>query len=121
MIGQSMNMLWCAPIVIIAALAAGCGGGDQAAFVKACMNEGGSPAGEVFQREMGVSKEDFCKCGAKTAKSELSAKAFHAMVLDMQGKRQEAAEITSKMDTGEQQKLMMGMATVFQQCANAGH
>jgi hypothetical protein len=43
------------------------------------------------------------------------------MVLEMQGKRQEAYEITSKMDTDEQQKLMMGMATVFQQCGNVGH
>jgi hypothetical protein len=120
MIKESIRKLRHAPIVIIAALAGACGGGE-AEFVKACMNEGGSMSGDAFQREMGVNKEDFCKCGAKTAKSSLSGKAFHAMVLEMQGKRQEAYEITSKMDTDEQQKLMMGMATVFQQCGNVGH
>jgi hypothetical protein len=121
MIKQSIEMLRYAPIVIIAALAAACGGGGEAEFVKACMNESGSPSSDMFQQQMGVSKEAFCKCGAKTARSSLSGKAFHAMVLDMQGKKQEAFEITSKMGADEQQKLMMGMAQVFQNCANVGH
>jgi hypothetical protein len=115
-----MSALRFAPGIIVAALMAGCGGGDAGAFVKACMNESGGMNGEVFQRETGVKKEEFCKCAAKTAKSSMSGKAFHAMVLDMQGKKQEAYEITSKMDPDEQQKLMMGMVTVFQSCATAG-
>ena len=117
---KTMRAVRVAPAALVAALLAGCGGGTGE-FVEACMKESGGMGGEMFEREMGVKKEEFCKCGAKSAKSSLSGKAFHAMVLDMQGKRQEAAEITSKMDTEEQQKLMMGMATVFEKCGNAGH
>jgi len=114
-------MLRHAPLVIVAALSAGCGGGDAGAFVTACMNESGSPSGAMFEQNMGVSKESFCKCGAKSAKSSLSAKAFHAMVLDMQGKKQEAYEITSKMDVAEQQQVVMGMVSVFRDCAKSEH
>jgi hypothetical protein len=101
----------------IATVLAGCGGGGEAEFVKACMAESGSPSGDMFQQQMGVSKEAFCKCGAKTAKSSMSGKAFHAMVLDMQGKKQEAYEITSKLSESEQQEVMMAMGKVFQSCA----
>ena len=121
MIRQAMRILGHASLVIIAALQAGCGGGDAGAFVQACMNESGSPAGAMFEQNMGVSKDAFCKCGAKTAKASLSGKAFHAMVLDMQGKKQEAYEITSKMDPAEQQQVIMGMMTVFQNCAKPDH
>ena len=121
MIEQSMKSLRRAPLVIIATLLAGCGGGGEGEFVKACMSESGGMGGEMFQREMGMKKEDFCKCGARTAKSTLSGKAFHAMVLDMQGKKQEAYEITSKMDSAEQHALFMGMGKVFQDCAGAEH
>jgi hypothetical protein len=117
---KSMRALQLAPAALVAALLAGCGGGTGE-FVEACMKESGGMGGETFEREMGMKKEEFCKCGAKTAKSSLSGKAFHAMVLDMQGKKQEALEITSKMDPQEQQQLYMGMASVFQQCAKVGN
>jgi len=117
---KSMRALHLAPAALVAALLAGCGGGTGE-FVEACMKESGGMGGAMFEQEMGVKKEEFCKCGAKTAKSSLSGKAFHAMVLDMQGKKQEAFEITSKMDTQEQQQLFMGMANVFQSCAKVGN
>ena len=117
---KSMRALHLAPAALVAALLTGCGGGTGE-FVEACMKESGGMGGPMFEQEMGVKKEEFCKCGAKTAKSSLSGKAFHAMVLDMQGKKQEAYEITSKMDTQEQQQLFMGMANVFQSCAKAGN
>lgn len=117
---KSMTVVRLAPAAVVAALLAGCGGGTGE-FVEACMKESGGMGGPMFEQEMGVKKEEFCKCGAKTAKSSLSGKAFHAMVLDMQGKKQEAYEITSKMDTQEQQQLFMGMATVFQNCVKIGN
>ncbi|MGH8262808.1 MAG: hypothetical protein ACRET4_04975, partial [Steroidobacteraceae bacterium] len=117
---NAMRAVRLAPAALVGALMAGCGGGTGE-FVDACMKESGGMGGEMFEREMGMKKEEFCKCGAKTAKSSLSGKAFHAMVLDMQGKKQEAYEITSKMDTQEQQQLFMGMANVFQSCARVGN
>ena len=117
---QSWGMFLGAPILVGAVLAAGCGGSAEAEFVEACMQEGQGAANQMMDREMGAKREEFCKCGAKAARSSMSGKAFHAMVLGMQGKRQEAAEITMKMNESEQRELLMGMGQVFQNCVKTG-
>ncbi len=58
----------------------GCGtGASESEFVQACRT---GPQEHTT--------EATCSCAAHEARSRLSAAQFHAMVLDMQGKRQEA-------------------------------
>ena len=55
----------------------------------------------MLDREMGVNRDTFCKCGAKEAKSILSSDAQREMILDMKGKKHEASAIASKMSKSE--------------------
>ena len=78
--------------VVAGALFVACGGGpSEKEFVDACMKEGQGAASALLNKELGVTREAYCTCGATVAKSSLSADGYQAMVLDMQGKRGEAA------------------------------
>jgi hypothetical protein len=71
----------------------------------------------MLDRQMGVNRDTFCKCAAKEARSTLSADAQRAMILDMEGKKQEARAISSKMSESEQMAFMKGGLEVFGKCA----
>jgi hypothetical protein len=71
----------------------------------------------MMRREMGVKGEDFCKCGAKEARSVFSPQARQAMVLGMQGKKAEAHAIGEKMSPQDQDAFMKGTMTMFNACA----
>ena len=43
----------------------------------------------------------------------------HEMILDMQGKKQEAGAISSKMSDADQMALMQGAANIFGKCVGA--
>jgi hypothetical protein len=70
------------------------------------MNEGQGVASQMLDKELGVTRDAFCKCGAPVARSGLSSDGYLAMILDMQGKRAEASSITSTMSESEQQAAL---------------
>ena len=100
------------------ALVAACDSGpSDSEFVTACLAEGERGANKMMRREMGVKGDDFCKCGAKEARSVFSPQARQAMVLGMQGKKAEAHAIGEKMSAQEQDAFMKGTMTIFTACA----
>ena len=99
-------------------LAGGCDSGpSDSEFITACLAEGERGANKMMRREMGVKGEEFCKCGAKEARSVFSPQARQAMVLGMQGKKAEAHAIGEKMSAQEQDAFMKGTMTIFNTCA----
>lgn len=103
---------------VLIALLAGCDGGpSDSEFIAACLAEGERGANKMMRREMGVKGEDFCKCGAKEARSVFSVQARKAMVLGMQGKKADAHAIGEKMSPQEQDAFMKGTMTMFNACA----
>ena len=74
---------------------AGCmrySGPSEAEFLAACLNEGERRANKDYATRMGVKGDAFCN--VRRRKQELlSADAQQAMILDMQGKKQEAHAI----------------------------
>ena len=107
-------------VVVVAASLMACGGGpSETEFVEACLLEGKSASSQLLDRELGVTREAFCKCGAGVAKSSLSDDGYRAMVLDMQGKREEAAAIASKMSEDDQVLSVKVAGDMVEQCAQA--
>lgn len=108
--------------VVLAALFSACGGGpsgggsSEAEFVAACIKEGEGGASQMLDKELGVTRDAFCKCGAPIAKSALSSDGYRAMILDMQGKREEASSITSKMSESEQQASLEVLGKMLEKC-----
>ena len=116
------NLMQCGlAAVTLSALLAACNSGpSEAEFVGACLKEGErSVANKALRKEMGVKGDEFCKCAAKEARTTLSADAQRAMILDMQGKKQEASAISSKMSDADQMAFMKGASTIFGKCAGA--
>ena len=103
--------------VVGAMLTACSGGANESEFVAACLTEGQSAASKGLDKELGVAREAFCKCGATVAKSSLSTDGYRAMVLEMQGKREEASSITSKMNESEQLAAVKVAADMVAKCA----
>ncbi len=100
------------------ALVAACDSGpSDSDFITACLAEGERGANKMMRREMGIKGEDFCKCGAKEARSAMSPQARQAMVFGMQGKKAEAHAIGEKMSPQEQEAFMKGTMTLFNACA----
>jgi hypothetical protein len=83
------------------------------------MNEGQGLASQMLDAELGVTRDAFCKCGAGVARSSLSSDGYRAMILDMQGKREEARVITSKMSESEQQAGLMVLGEMLEKCGGA--
>lgn len=112
---RQWRILGLASTLAAAGLLSACGG-DEAAFVKACMSQGSGA-----QMMGGGNQEEFCKCSAHTAKANMSGKAFHALVLQSQGKQQEANDILSKLDSGEQAQMVAGSLKILGECAKLGN
>ena len=108
-------------VVVAGALFMACGGGgpSDTEFVEACLKEGQSGASKLLDNELGVTREAFCKCGATVARSALSAEGYRAMVLEMQGKGEEARSITSKMSETEQLASVNAAGEMLEKCATA--
>lgn len=105
-------------VVIVIALGAGCDSGpSDSEFVNACLAEGERGANKMMRREMGVKGDDFCKCGAREARTALSPVARQAMVLGMQGKKAEAHAIGEKMSETDKDAYMKGAMEIFGKCA----
>jgi hypothetical protein len=70
----------------------------------------------LLDKELGISREEFCKCGAPIAKSSLSSDGYRAMILEMQGKGEEARTITAKMSESEQRASLEVLGTMLEKC-----
>ena len=106
--------------VVVAGAISACGGGpSDTEFVEACLKEGQGGASQLLDKELGVTREAFCKCGATVARSALSADGYPAMVLEMQGKGDEARSITSKMSDSEQLASVTAAGQMLEKCASA--
>jgi hypothetical protein len=95
----------CAAIPMLVACA---GGASEGEFVEACL-KGGS-------QEMATT--EICQCGAREAHARLSAQHFHAMVLDMQGKKQEAEQLLGDLSFDDRAKFAMEQFEVLGACLN---
>lgn len=115
-----MNAKRWLPLLALGLAVSGCDSGPgESEIVSACLQEGARGANKALRREMGIKSETFCRCAASVAKSQLSAEGRRFMVLDMQGKTQEARSIASKMSEPEQAALMQGAVKVVEKCAMA--
>ena len=120
MVEELRNMSRLARAVVVVSLFTACNAGpSDSEFVAACMNEGQSVASQLLDKELGVTRDAFCKCGAPVARLSLSSDGYRAMILDMQGKREEASSITSKMSESEQEAMLNVLGEMLEQCGAA--
>jgi hypothetical protein len=106
-------------IIVASAVFVACGDEpSEAEFVDACLQEGQGIASQMLDAELGVTREAFCECGAGAARASLSADGYRAMV-EMQGRGEEAASITSAMSEAEQMATLEGTLELLEQCAAA--
>lgn len=97
--------------VLLPFVIAGCGGGpSKGEFVAACLK---SATFHQVTAEM-------CECAADVARSSFPSYVYTAMVYDMQGRKQEAAELTQKMSLEERMGLMEGTGKIIEQCIIGG-
>ena len=116
-IRQPRHMSYLGAVMVAGALLAACSGGPSGAeFVEACLQEGQSTASQMLDKELGVTREAFCECGEPIARSSLSTGGYRAMVLDMQGKGEEARAITSTMNESEQTAAIEVLGRMMEQC-----
>ena len=121
MVEKLGNMSRLAMAAVAVALFMACNSGpSESEFVAACVKEGQSAASQLLDKELGVTRDAFCKCGASVAKSSLSSDGYRAMILDMEGKREEASSITSKMSESEQEASLKVLGAMVDKCGGAG-
>jgi len=103
------------------ALLVACSSGpSESEFAAACMQEGQRGANQAMSRQMGiVNRETFCQCTAKETKPLVSADGYRWMMLDMQGKRQEAAALEAKMSEADRMDMAKAALTVLGKCLAA--
>lgn len=95
--------------LVAAAALGGCGGGaSEGEFVQACMNQKGVQMVKVT--------EEMCQCAAKHSRETFEPKLQRAMVLDMQGKKQEAEALVEGMSLEERAKFAMQQFEVIGAC-----
>ena len=102
-------------VVMLAGLLSACDvmGPSEGEFVQACLEEGK----RGFKKSAGgAHDEEICQCAAKEAKTSLSPDAYRAMILDMQGRKQEAREITSRMSDAEGMAFVGAALQIFGKC-----
>jgi hypothetical protein len=116
-VSQQLSCRRIAVAIVIALVTACDSGPSDSEFVTACIAEGKLGANKMMRREMGVKDEDFCKCGAREARTALSPVARQAMVVGMQGKKAEAHAIGEKMREKDQEAFMKGAMEIFGKCA----
>ena len=116
-IKQPTQMSCLGAVMAAGALLIACGGGPSGAeFVAACLQEGQSTASQMLDKELGVTRQAFCDCGEPIARSSLSTDGYRAMVLEMQGKGEEARAITSTMNESEQTAAIEVLGKMIEGC-----
>ena len=109
-----MNRTRIAYALVAAAAAAtalgGCAGGGpgEGEFVQACMNQKGIQMVKVT--------EEMCRCAAKYSHENFDPKLQRAMVLNMQGRKQESEALVEGMSFEERAKFAMQQFEVIGTC-----
>ena len=108
-------------MMVAGALLTACSGGGPSGdeFVAACLQEGQSAASQMLDKELGVTRDAFCKCGEPIARASLSTDGYRAMVLEMQGNGEEARAITGAMSESEQTASVEVLGKMMEQCGGA--
>lgn len=83
-------------------------GPSDGEFVEACMK---SNATEVATAAI-------CQCGAREARKRVSPQHFQAMVMHMQGKKQEAEQLLGDLSFEDRAKFAMEQFEVLGACLN---
>jgi DNA-binding transcriptional regulator YbjK len=90
-------------------LAAGCSGGpSDAEFVQYCMNQNGV--------QMVKMTEEMCQCAAKYSRENFDARLQRVMVLNMQGRKQEAEALIGDMSFDDRARFAEQQFEVIGQC-----
>jgi len=96
-------------LVAAGAALGGCGGGiNEGEFVQACMNQKGVQMVKVT--------EEMCQCAARFSRENFEPKLQRAMVLNMQGKKQESEALVEGMSFDERAKFAMQQFEVIGAC-----
>jgi len=96
-----------ASVLAASSMLAACSGGpSESEFVKACL---ASSQAQAVDAKM-------CSCMAHEAKSTLSPKFYQAMVLDMQGKKQEEEALLGDMPFDQRAAFGMKQIEVLGKC-----
>jgi len=96
-------------LVAAGAALGGCGGGiNEGEFVQACMNQKGV--------QMVPVTEEMCQCAARYTRENFEPKLQHAMVLNMQGKKQESLALVEDMSFDERAKFALQQFEVIGAC-----
>ena len=113
------SLLSMTPAFILTGLFSACDimGPSEGEFVQACLEEGKQGVNKRFSDEMGINRETMCKCAASEAKSSVSPEGYRALILNMQGKKQEASMITSKMSEAEKMAVLEASLQMIGKCA----
>jgi hypothetical protein len=87
----------------------GCGGGpSEGEFVQACMNQQGVQMVQVTQA--------MCRCAAKYSRENLEPRLQQAMVLNMQGRKQESEALVEDLSFEERAEFAMRQFEVIGAC-----
>ena len=96
-------------LVAAGAALGGCGGGiNEGEFVQACMNQKGVQMVKVT--------EEMCQCAARFTRENFDPKLQRAMVLNMQGKKQESEALVEGLSFEERAKFAMQQFEVVGAC-----
>ena len=98
-------------LVAAAAMLGGCGAGpSDGEFVQACLK----------QQEQGIQMvkvtQEMCQCAAKYSRENLEPRLRQAMVLNMQGKKQESEALVANLSFDERAKFAMQQFEVIGAC-----
>ena len=95
--------------LVAAGVLGGCGGGiNEGEFVQACMNQKGVQMVKVT--------EEMCECAARFSRENFEPKLQKAMVLNMQGKKQESEALVEGMSFEERAQFAMQQFEVIGAC-----
>jgi hypothetical protein len=91
-------------------------GPSETEFAAACVQEGQRGINKAMSREMGIDRGSFCRCTAREAKAVASPDGYRWMMLDMAGKRQDAAALHAKLSEEERMAVAKAGLTVLGKC-----
>jgi hypothetical protein len=106
---RTTNLCALAAASVVVGALSGCGGGPgDGEFVQACMNQKGVQMVKVT--------EQMCQCAAKYSRENFDPKLQRAMVLNMQGRKQESEALIEGMSFEERAQFAIQQFEVIGSC-----